>query len=173
MLELGEGERNMPKKVSTNKSKTPKRWEFNTTSDILEFESEMEEKVMSEKESKDHQEDLIYLKKLGYKPAIYNERTRSLWKNTYYMIKERKYYIIEDKEEAASLMSKKEIIPAIQMLARNNNIARGITSLEPIIFERKGKTPPSVPYLKVSVTSDIEGDLTPLHQIHSKVRKSK
>lgn len=42
--------------------------------------------------------------------------------------------------------------------------------LPPIFFKNKGKTPPSVPYLKVAVDSSLEEDTTSLHRLHSKTR---
>jgi len=160
----------MPKKASANQSKTPKRWEFSTIFDILEFEYEMLKEGMTTEQKELFEKSLIDPATANNKPPKYSSLKI---KNFYYIVKEDRYVLIENEKDVASFMKDGEMIPAIQMFAKNNKIAKEIMSLDPIIFESKGKTPPSVPYLRVNVTSDIKGDLTSLHQIHSKVRKSR
>jgi hypothetical protein len=47
---------------------------------------------------------------------------------------------------------------------------KALISLEPVIFRAKGKTAPSVPYLKVFATTTLETSTEAKHLIHTKVR---
>lgn len=42
--------------------------------------------------------------------------------------------------------------------------------IDPIIFVKRGKTPPSVPYLKVKITTSLSSNHEILHHLHTKVR---
>jgi len=44
--------------------------------------------------------------------------------------------------------------------------------VEPLVFDSKGKTPPSVPYLRVFVDSSFSDDETAIHFVHNKARKT-
>lgn len=162
-----------------------KRKVFKNTSDILDFEFDLIIDSMTDEElerfelpAKNRERYDINDENL---PIEIKNKIQKIQKytsdNYYFDIKSGKYILIEDKNDAQELIDKHEIITYADYIRSEinkkypfNNKKKVIGNLDPIIFQNKGKTPPSVPYLQVMIATDVEGDIKALHQIHSKTR---
>lgn len=88
----------------------------------------------------------------------------------------------DDLEQIEYLTKKRGMIPGMQQLETdlrsipdklaNDPKSSYLMETHSIIFEAKGKTPPSVPYLRVSVESSL-GDENAIHLVHSKTKNNR
>jgi len=90
-------------------------------------------------------------------------------------------YIKPNEPDRDEYISKRNLIPGLKFFTDNlkeipNKLSENSDypfrmEIEPIIFKNKGRTPPSVPYLRVYLESSI-GDSKSIHFIHNKTHKS-
>jgi hypothetical protein len=151
------------------KPNTSNRRIIKTKEDIYQFERDLILSGLSPKEIEE------YLPLLDNGTPVPTDPKRSIASNFYYHPKTGARYFKDD-YGVQELIDKGEIIPLWEYLKLNfNTVDPGqtvVSSLNPIIFSSKGKTPPSVPYLQVMVSSSI-GEPEALHILHNKTRANK
>ena len=124
------------------------------------------------------------LETMGEKTSIEPPDDLELRLQTYYDPKLKRFTRLDPTDpEQAEIIKKRGLEPVQQEiskwlkkipneLTKDQNLSH-LFEIEPIIFESKGKTPPSVPYLRVFVESSFGDDETAIHFIHNKTRVHK
>lgn len=139
---------------------------FKNLDDIFQFEYELMQKEMTVA-GVVTVETPVPIMKSYQKVSCYNPKTKEFTR------------IDPNDPEQVEYVTKKGMIPGMQQLETDlksipNKLANDPKlfhrlEAEPIIFEAKGKTPPSVPYLRVFVESSI-GDEKVIHYVHNRTK---
>lgn len=162
----------MTKKLSKFSKKDTPRRVFKDIHDISQFEFELLMDSLSEEEKV-----TLGLQFVDNKANIKEVQEKIKLSDAYYW-PEKDTFVNKGEDGVDELIRQKKVIThkeyiMQEMTKRAHSLKIGDAMrfpLPPIIFNNKGKTPPSVPYLKVAVVSSLEEDTTSLHRLHSNTR---
>lgn len=139
---------------------------FSNTHDILCFEWELLYDEMTDEQRKHFYPGKDVTDKMKYDPVKYNFAKKWYWPA-------KDSFVRSDEPGLSELIANNEVIAfpaAVSMLLKKHvqdDNSLELMNVDAIIFDSKGKTPPSVPYLNVSIECEV-GDEDMLYALHQK-----